>query len=138
MINRGFLSTSPGTVFWNVAALDGSQLMSDVIAQGVYQHQALIPETPWIAAPHLAAVNVDMNYVGEDIHLTWSHSNSEQVSQLLVYLKYAQQWQYHIYSSEESVISVAASEGQRPLEAIKVIAIDRLGNQSDEIELLFQ
>ena len=42
--------------------------------------------------------------------LTWSHPNSEQVSQLLVYLKYAQQWQYHIYSSEERVISVKASE----------------------------
>ena len=79
-----------------------------------------------------------MNYVGEDIQLTWSHPNSEQVSQLLVYLKYAQQWQYYFYSSEESVIYVAASEGQRPLEAIKVIAIDRLGNQSDEIELLIK
>ena len=138
MINRGFLSTSPGTVFWNVAALDGSQLMTDVIAQGVFQHQALLPETPWIAAPELAAVNIGINYVGEDVHLTWSHPNSEQVSQLLVYLKYAQQWQYHIYSSEERVISVKASDMQRPLEAVKVITVDRLGNQSDEIELLIK
>jgi len=138
MINRGFLSTSPGTVFWNVTALEGSQLMSDVITKGVFQHQALIPETPWLDASVIAAVKVDVKYDGDDVHLTWTHPDSDQVSELLVYLKYAQQWHYHIYSSDESTFSVAASYGQRPLEAMKIIAIDRLGNQSAEIELLMK
>ncbi|MFY8282289.1 glycoside hydrolase family 10 protein [Pseudoalteromonas sp. SSMSWG5] len=136
MVNRGFLA-SPGTVFWNVAALDGSRLMSDALAKGVFQHQALIPQTPWIDMPAVEPFKVSYERSANHIELSWQHVNEPQVTQSLVYFKYGDDWHYQLYANNKHTLKVATEKEQQTLTTIKVIAVDRLGNQSDAVQLEF-
>ncbi len=138
MINRGFLTASPGTVFWNVAALDGSQLMRDVIADGVFQHQALIPETPWIDMPALSPFKLEYQQQAESIVLRWQHTTPEHVAHSLVYTQYGDDWHYQIYTPDVNWLKVNETKEGQSLNAVKVIAVDRLGNQSPATEIAFK
>ena len=124
MINRGMLSEAPGVVFWNVKSLDYPNF-AKVMAQGVFQHQALLPTSNWLPTSSVNAPEVGFDQYQKTTKLSWQNADSENVFKTLVYLKYGDDWQYEIFPYQVRTTIVENSNNGHPLTEIRVIGVNR-------------
>ncbi|MGO2366352.1 MAG: glycoside hydrolase family 10 protein [Pseudoalteromonas sp.] len=124
MINRGMLSESPGAVFWNVKSLEYFDF-AQVLAKGVFQHQALLPKSSWLPSRDVEVPEVSFEKYKDTTKLSWQNKASAQVFKTLIYLKYGDDWQYEIFPYQVRTTLVENSKNGHPLSGIRVLSVDR-------------
>ncbi|WP_404339306.1 glycoside hydrolase family 10 protein [Pseudoalteromonas mariniglutinosa] len=137
MINRGMLSSSPGVVFWNVKSLQNSAEFRDVIGNGVFQHQALLPRSAWLDNTPPSPPSVTFKQYQNNTRIFWQHKNDEEVFSTLVYVQYANESSYRIYPHAIRSLSLPNDKNGKRLREVKIIAIDRNDNESESSEVIF-
>ena len=146
MITRGILPIKPGHVHFSMKAF----LRADTIGfnqslkNGVYKKQALIPTSTWLdgKAPE-KPVNLTLKKTNENINISWTHSDTNDVFLNVVYYKYDNNWQYQILSKTHNNLEInsifeiisANDTTFQQLNKIAVSAVDRCGNESKHIVL---
>ena len=134
MITRGMLPESPGVVHWNVGPLLKNPSLATAIAEGPYQKEALVPETPWLDATPPAPPIVVPEVKNEKINITWVSGGDEEIFKWVFYLKRGETWTYDILDRNDTSVQLFPS-GNKPVTAIAVTAVDRTGNESEFKEI---
>lgn len=139
MISRGMLPQSKGVVHWSVGPLIKSPELSTAILEGPYRRKALVPPSIWLDNESPKSPNVETVVNGDRLHISWSHVDSEDVNKWVLYFKYENgSWDHKILSGDISKFSLqyVVGDKKRLLEKIGITAVDRIGNQSEFIELM--
>lgn len=134
MISRGMLPASPGVIHWNIFSLTRNPSMAAAIRKGPYARQALIPASPWLDKKPPAAPQASSKVVGDSVIVSWSHPDTGDIFQWVVYYRYRDTWLYQILNAGTRSCSlpvIAPGNHSLPkLQAILVSAVDRSGNES--------
>jgi len=150
MISRGMLPESPGVVHWSIGPLVRNPHLVSAISEGPYRKQALVPPSPWLDRNKPAAPAVTVKQVKDSLHISWTHTDPDNISRWVVYNKYGPTWQYDVLGKGAKSITLPAfevnaallgSEESRRnitgkaeiltrLNSYAVSAVDRYGNES--------
>ena len=134
MISRGMLPASKGIVHWSISSLTRNPNMIKGIKDGPYRQQALVPASPWLddKAPAPPEINISAN--GNEVIISWKHSDEQDVFHWVVYYSYGNAWSYVILSSKEKSFTIRPATGQNVpqivITKVAVSAVDRNGNES--------
>lgn len=136
MIARGFLPNSMGVVHWSIGQLIGNPGLMQSLAAGAYKQQALVPASPWLGdkAPNPPNPKAFLN--DSMVVVTWKEPKAKDVTQWVVYQRYAKQWQYRIVTGMELSIpiklGIQAGKDWATLEEVQVSAVSRTGIESEK------
>lgn len=101
--------------------------VQQVLMNGPYRSEALIPASPWIKAARPSAPRVVMNRGNETVKVSWTERGKTKAFWFVVYAKDKSGWSSSILPASERSISLSASRG---IERVVVKGVDRLGNES--------
>ncbi|WP_437920176.1 glycoside hydrolase family 10 protein [Sphingobacterium sp. LRF_L2] len=130
---RKIVPESIGAVHWSIAGLTKSPAMTQALKSGPYAHKALIPRSPWLKSNPLLAPSLLLTQQTSSVFAKWLHKQPEQVFLWVAYAQYGDTWEYEILDKEQSERSFPKTKDGKPLKAVVIRAIDRLGNESDYI-----
>jgi len=123
--------------FSMVALLQNRQGLADALLAGPYAQPALVPATPWlepvadVLAPRVALVQ--RTGAGFSLQLTTPVGGSTPVL-WAVWLRYADRWELHVLAHPQRIFPTSRpGVPERPLNAIVVSAIDRVGRESPRL-----
>ncbi len=135
MITRGMMPDSKGAVHWSISSLTRHPMLAEGLLEGPYKRQALIPSSPWLnstppQAPRTTVTNLNWNAT-----VRWTHPDPDQVAQWVLYTRYGEVWDYQILprNTREAALPAVGPDGETKLDAVVVTAVDRAGNESDQI-----
>ena len=138
MITRGMLPDSKGSIHWSIGPLLKYPKLSEAILKTAYQKQALVPASPWLDSEAPKAPEVDMEYAGNELMLSWNHPNEKEVFQWVVHYKYRGSWSYRILGKNEKQLTLpkytSEEKAENILTHIGITAVDKSGNQSEFLE----
>jgi len=123
-------SAATGEVHFSMKVfLQNRQNVNSVLGNGLYQHRALVPASPWLGEDAPAAPKVT-THKGDDGKwvLEFKPGSRHPVRFYTVRVKITRWLEPRITSNEEMTLGIGA--GVTP-SAISVTAIDRVGNQSE-------
>lgn len=141
MLTRGMLPESNGAVHWSIGALLKYPLISKGLIEGPYKKEALVPASPWLNKNLPAAPKTQIISDGGKINIKWKQADEQEISNWVVYYKYASTWEYKILSAKETEFDLSKmniENGKKiPLLAIGVTSVNRTGIESifNEIQL---
>jgi hypothetical protein len=152
MVTRGIVDSGfgPGHVHFSMKHLLNNHLgVSDMLKEGVYATEALIPASPWLDAVPPAPPVVSTAQEGDNLVIEWSKAGGEDAFVWVVYLRQGGAWRYdvvpagvnrHVVQTKGTVKrTVTRNQGTdveeveepaRPIDKIAVSAVDRVGNES--------
>jgi uncharacterized lipoprotein YddW (UPF0748 family) len=136
MITRGMLPKSKGAIHWSISSVTKNPNMAKGLIEGPYRKDALVPPSPWLDAQAPAMPAATATREADSLQVSWSHTDEKDVFRWVVYYQYGTRWDYRIMNRNERIIklspSLTAPNGQStPLTAIRVTAVDRVGNESE-------
>ncbi len=149
MITRGMLPQSPGVIHWNIGTLQNEELATAILA-GPYKKPALVPPSPWLDDKAPQAPRVFTQMAGDQLEIRWWHEQMPDVFRWVVYYQRDGIWDYTLVNRQYRSLSLplftvnmkkleaaggpeqsaAIKRALRPLTAVAVSAVDRLGNES--------
>ena len=97
------------------------------LREGVFSRAALIPQFSWIKAPEILAPKVTVTRDARYVRARWTERGPRKAFWFVVYAKDKDGWSYSILPASETSIALSAD---RMIEQVVVIAVDRLGNES--------
>lgn len=143
MITRGMVPEGPGNVHFSMKALQRNfGGISDILLDGPYKKRVLIPTSPWLDDTPPAAPLVEIDPREGKLHINWLHEDVDDVNQWVVYFQRGKKWDYQIMTAEKESyvlpLVIRSVDGMTPpevLDMIAVTAIDRLGNESERVNI---
>ncbi len=149
MISRAMLNDRPGSVFWNVKALQDNPEFNERLTSGPYKKQALIPEYSWLDSIKPKSPTLSFNATPKQLEVTWRHDQLADIAHWVLYTRYDNQWSYQILPSKTNALSIGSYKfpeevkryGQyqpeievpakpEAITEIALTAVDRFGNES--------
>jgi uncharacterized lipoprotein YddW (UPF0748 family) len=156
MIARGAVPQGPGHVHFSMKGLLHNRGgLADSLRAGPYAQAALSPATPWLGSEAPPAPRIKTVRDGDRLMLVWEEADIKKAFRWVVYWRYGDQWHYRLFNRKDrvhrldfikpraatqtaqtadSLKAAPQTADQTPpihLSAVAVVAIDRLGNQSD-------
>lgn len=138
MITRGIVPNSPGVAHWSIGALTKHESLRNDLLAGPYKEEALVPVSPWLDKKAPAAVMVSKEDRNTDLYIKWTPKDGKDVFKYVVYTKYGDKWTYRTLNAKSTFFQVpkvaevnAKTKATALLNAVKVTAVDRTGNESD-------
>lgn len=101
--------------------------IQNALSEKSYQHEAIIPLSPWIKSTKLLAPKVIITRDEKVVRVKWMEQGKQKAFWVVVYAKDKNGWSYSILPASEKSISLSAD---RKIEKIIVKSIDSLGNES--------
>src|SRR5690606_24534226 len=130
---RKLIPNSVGAIHWSIAGLTNSPSMVRAIKSGPYQHQALIPRSPWLTTNPLLTPSLLLTEETSSVFAKWLHKQPAEVFLWVAYVQYGDVWEYEILEGQQTEKSFPKVKDGKRLKTIAVKAIDRLSNESDYI-----
>src|SRR5690606_30022614 len=96
MISRGMLPNSMGVVHWSISSLTSNPKTSKVLLDGPYKKKALVPSSPWLDNTRPAPPTVTFSHLQDEINISWTPENQNDVFRTVVYYRYGNLWNYEI------------------------------------------
>ncbi|HUH25634.1 MAG TPA: family 10 glycosylhydrolase [Flavobacterium sp.] len=122
---------SIGAVHWSIAGLTKNNEMVHALKNGPYKEQALIPKSPWMEAEQLAQPELQITKDNGEIIANWNESLNTKAFQWVLYMRYGNNWTTEILPYDVRTKKLSPQKEGKPLQAVALKAIDRLGNESD-------
>ncbi|MGS2721796.1 glycoside hydrolase family 10 protein [Paraglaciecola aestuariivivens] len=126
MIARALLQPNAGQVFWNVFTISQNPQFKQILANNIYNNQALVPPSPWLdnIPPTPPVVTIDN---GSSLNVSWQNLGEEAVFRWVLYYQQNEQWQYRIFNRDTKHFQFLPTD---KVTAVAVVAVDRSGMQS--------
>ena len=140
MITRGMVPDAPGNVFFSMKALQGADtalaggLLKGVLEgqgpyfTGPYAKRALVPASPWLDATPPSSPEVRVKVGASGLDVSWTPRGKEAAFLWVVYQQRDGAWTYQILPGART--SLVLETGAKPVTAVAVSAVDRVGNES--------
>ncbi len=148
MVTRGILPDAPGNIHWSIGPLVSQPDLAENLVNGPYRKPALPPAMPWLDNRPPSAPQTQAAWKGEEVEITWSHQNPQDVFRWVVYYQHNSDWEYEILNFAVRSLRLPVYEIKQnrlpkdmkdlkdvrqvvePLRQVLVTAVDRLGNES--------
>lgn len=136
-LTRDLIPKSMGSVHWNLSSLTKNPKLTKDLIEGPYKTPALVPASPWLNNIKPPAPLVKFVSNTENISINWETSDINTFKWVL-YFQYGDKWDYKILNRLAKNASlnkkiIDASGKEITLKNIIVSAIDRTGNESDQL-----
>lgn len=136
-LTRSMLPKSMGSVHWSVSSLTKNPTLTKELKAGPYQLSALVPASPWLDAIPPSSPQVLLSKAIDNLNIRWS-SNDKDAFNWIVYAQYDNKWEYKILSKDQlassiRLLSTDATGKRSSLKNIMVTAVDRTGNESEQV-----
>jgi len=140
MITRGMVPDAPGNVFFSMKALQEADtalpggLLKGVLEgqgpyfTGPYAKRALVPASPWLDATPPSSPEVRVKAGASGLDVSWTPRGKEAAFLWVVYQQRDGAWTYQILPGART--SLVLETGAKPVTAVAVSAVDRVGNES--------
>ena len=132
MVSRAIQKTSSGHVFWNVKTVADNPDFALLLANHVYNNQALVPASPWLDNEPPDPPTVSMTERDNALIVTWRGAD-EAAFRWVIYSYTASGWRYDIVPGH---VDNYRFDDAKAIQQVAVIAVDRTGQQSARINLL--
>jgi hypothetical protein len=109
--------------------------MAEVLQDGPYKDQALVPVSPWIDNKPPAKPSLQLKRDGSTVtarfHPKWRLFGGERPWQWAVYVRRGDTWDFHVYPGDKRGIVLTSDPGAPgDITAVAVAQVDRCGNES--------
>ena len=136
-LTRDLIPKSKGSVHWNLSSLTKNPSLTKELIEGPYKTPALVPASPWLNNSKPPAPIVKFINNTSDILVSWE-TNDNNTFKWVLYFQYDNNWEYRILSKQQINATLNkkmldASGKEIMLKNIIVSAIDRTGNESDQL-----
>ena len=136
-LTRNLIPKSMGSVHWNLSSLTKNPSLTKDLIEGPYKTPALVPASPWLNNSKPPAPIVKFINNTTDILVSWE-TNDDKTFKWVLYFQYDNKWEYQILNQKQINATlnkkILDSTGKEVvLKNIIVSAIDRTGNESDQI-----
>jgi uncharacterized lipoprotein YddW (UPF0748 family) len=139
MIDRGMLPKDKGVIHWSISSVTRNPVLTQLLKDGPYKKQALIPASPWLDKKAPATPQIQTEVVNDSLQIKWTHPNELDVFHWVVYYQYGNSWSYQILNRTQRLINLKrVLNNQSRLNEIILTAVDRTGNESNKKEILIQ
>jgi uncharacterized lipoprotein YddW (UPF0748 family) len=134
MISRGMLPESKGIVHWSISSVTRNPPMAKALLDGPYKKDAIVPASAWLDNIAPRDPEVVTGIETNQVRITWTHSQPEDVFRWIVYYKYGKTWNYVVLNrGDRSFVIKKLNEenaNRAVLTHVAVTAVDRTGNES--------
>ena len=149
MITRGMLPQSQGNVHWSFAPLISNQSLASALVKGPYRKPALVPASPWLDKSPPAPPVPLATLQDDQMKINWLHPEPADVFRWVLYFQYGKSWDYTILNQPDDTYnlplytlrdlspeklsdsdSLRIPELINSLNAVRITAVDRVGNES--------
>lgn len=133
MITRGMVPQSKGAVHWSISSLTRNPILPEGLIKGPYKSRALVPASPWLSTTNPPAPRVSESRNSTHVNLRWTPTRQHDISNWVVYMQYGDRWDYQILPKTQQSIEIPLklTAGGEGLQAVRVVAVDRFGNESN-------
>ena len=124
---------STGNVHFSMRAfMQNRGGISDVLKNGPYKTQALVPASPWLdsKAPAKPSARADKGALTGALTISWKPGDSEEPWQWVVYTQGKSGWTYKVLPGSKSSLTLAGVNEDSHPQSVMVSAVDRCGNES--------
>ncbi|MEO5933618.1 MAG: family 10 glycosylhydrolase, partial [Duganella sp.] len=126
-----------GHLHFSIAALmENRKGIADQLKAQAYQTAALSPATPWLGAelpaPPAASARRETSGVG----LRLSAGAGKPISHYAIWSRYGSEWRFAVAPASRTVLLLADDAAGAAAQAVVVSAVDRLGNESERVQVL--
>jgi uncharacterized lipoprotein YddW (UPF0748 family) len=101
--------------------------VQQVLREGAYVQDALIPRSPWVKTGRLLSPRIKVSRGGDFVRAVWTERGRRKAFWFVVYVEDRNGWSYSVLPSAERSISLSP---ERQVRKLLVTAVDRLGNES--------
>ncbi len=139
-ITRGMLPESNGAIHWSISSVTKNPKLANALIESSYKKDALVPASPWLGNKAPAAPTVQKEISSDKCKIIWSHTDPSKVFRWIVYTQYGTTWTYQIFNRNDRSVELAKmgldkAKKEVSLMRVAVVAVDRLGNESERSEL---
>ena len=126
---RRTMGEDAGVIHYSVDGIlkNGAMLAA---LRDIYQQPALVPASPWLAKADLAAPKVDVLSRGSTVQFKMVGSFRAERTNLIVYSKYGNRWNYELLSYDGSVLSYPREKNGQQLNSLAVKYLDQANRES--------
>ena len=154
MITRGRIKPWAGTVHWSIAPLVNHPDLADELRRGPYRNPALVPPSPWLARSMPGVPVAEHTIVRDSLDIYLQSGDQKPVRRWVLTCQYGDQEEHILLPGMQRQVSLPlfklkAPYSQRnipsalptkasalsPLTGLRVSAVDRVGIESDPVEL---
>ncbi|MFL5481634.1 MAG: glycoside hydrolase family 10 protein [Gemmatimonadaceae bacterium] len=125
-----------GNVYFSVRSfMFPSDGITDKLLSGPYADRALVPASPWIdnVAPAAPIVRVGRDPTTGASTVSIDPQGTEAAWQWLIQTRYADTWRVDVYPGTQRFFMIPRPARGIPADEIAVSAVDRVGNESQEV-----
>jgi uncharacterized lipoprotein YddW (UPF0748 family) len=124
-----------GEIHFSMKALMENRAgVADALREGPYARPALIPATPWLGSPARARPSppdVQAVIQGDgSVMVSWDSMDLEKPRWWGVWAREGGEWHFSVYPGQVKSVLISSQRGRGAVDAVSVIAVDRLGNTS--------
>ncbi len=130
-INRKTLSGDVGEIHWSIAGISKNYSMQQMLKNGPYKEQALIPKSSWLKTIPLTKPKLKYTSSGNQAVVNWVENQPKAAFLWVIYAKYGDIWKTEILDLSTTHKTLPKTENGKSLNIIAIKAIDRLGNESE-------
>ncbi len=112
MISRGITPKSSGVVHWSISSLTKNPGLGRALLDGPYKKQALVPPSDWLDNTAPKAPRVTLKKEQDAVTINWSHENTGDVFQWVIYYQYGKNWSYQIRNGADQSLTLKNDEGK--------------------------
>lgn len=136
-ITRGMLPQSNGAIHWSISSVTKNPKLAAALMESSYKKDAIVPASPWLGNKTPAAPAVQKEMGNTNWKISWTHTNPEKVFRWIVYTQYGTGWSYLIVNRNDRSVTLAKTvidknKKEVTLNKVSVVAVDRLGNESEK------
>ncbi len=134
MITRGMLPQSSGAVHWSISGITRHAALADTLIKGPYKQQALVPASPWLGDSKPVRPMLDIRQEREQAVITWTHPREKEIFRWVLHYRYGDRWDYTIFNRaprQTTLALTASGKADAKLNRVRLVAVDRLGNESE-------
>jgi uncharacterized lipoprotein YddW (UPF0748 family) len=125
-----------GHLHFSIAPLmENRKGISDQLKAQAYQTAALTPATPWLGSDAPAAPQAAARRESNGVALKLSASAGKAVAHYAIWSRYGNEWRFAVAPASRPVLLLADDAAGGAAQAVVVSAVDRLGNESERINV---
>lgn len=140
MITRGMLPESKGAIHWSISSDIKNTNLAKALDAGPYKEAALVPASPWLDSKTPEAPSVNLSKEQDNLQITWTHPDSQNIFRWVVYYRYGNVWADTILNRNDRTVPIKLLKNNTTklnatLNRVAVTAVSYTGNESEVKEM---
>jgi hypothetical protein len=119
--------------FSMVTFMENRKGIDDQLSAGQYAQPALVPATPWLGRDVPAAPQASAARAGKALRLNLAAGKSDSL--YAIWSRFGNEWRFSVAPAARADVTVADDARLGEATAVFVSAVDRLGNESERVQV---